>query len=211
MMLHGAVAYHRRSPAQLAVKRMVDVVGSGALLLVLSPVLAVIALSVKVSSSGPVLYRWPVVGEGGRPLRAFKFRSMIVGADDMKQELVASNEATGPVFKMRMDPRVTPVGRFLRKYGLEELPQLWTVLLGGMSLVGPRPVLSSEWEHFEDWQRRKLSVKPGIICLWHIRGQPREFDKWVKLDLEYIDHWSVWLDFALLLQAPSYILSARNY
>jgi lipopolysaccharide/colanic/teichoic acid biosynthesis glycosyltransferase len=211
MMSYGALVLQRRSRAQSATKRVLDVLGSALLLVVFSPVLGLIAAAIKLGSPGPVLYRWPVVGKGGIPLRAFKFRTMTVDADARKRELLAKNEASGPVFKMRDDPRVTSVGRLLRKYGLDELPQLWTVLVGGMSLVGPRPVLISEWVHFEDWQRRKLSVKPGIICLWHVRGQPRVFEEWIKLDLEYIDRWSLWLDLTLLLRAPAYILSARNY
>ena len=210
-MVDHALVLQRRPRVQLAVKRAIDVLGSALLLTSLSPLLGLIALAINLGSPGPVLYRWPVMGEGGRPLKAFKFRSMVVGADAQKRELLEKNEATGPVFKMREDPRVTPMGRMLRRYGFDELPQLWTVLLGGMSLVGPRPVLTSEWVHFEGWQRRKLSVKPGIICLWHVRGQPREFEEWVRLDLEYIDRWSLWLDLTLLFRAPAYILSARNY
>jgi len=207
----GTLTGRRRPLMQVLLKRTIDVSGSALLLVALAPLLVLIAVLIKVSSRGPVLYRWPVVGKGGRPLKAFKFRSMVVDADARKPELLNQNESTGPVFKMRGDPRVTKVGRILRKYGLDELPQLWTVLVGGMSLVGPRPVLTSEWVHFEEWQRRKLSVKPGIISLWHVRGQPRVFEEWVKLDLEYIDRWSLWLDLALLIRAPMYILSARNY
>jgi lipopolysaccharide/colanic/teichoic acid biosynthesis glycosyltransferase len=136
---------------------------------------------------------------------------MIVGADELKRELWHENEMTGPVFKMKNDPRVTPIGRILRKFSVDELPQLWSVLKGDMSLVGPRPVGPQECEHFEDWQRRKLSVTPGMICLWHLRGKPGEFDEWIKLDLEYIDNWSVWLDIKLLFGAAWYVLSGRNY
>ena len=193
------------------IKRAIDVVVSALALTVLSPLLAFIALAVKATSPGPIFYRWPVVGQGGRPLKAYKFRTMVVGADEMKPQLLDRNETTGPVFKMQNDPRVTPVGRVLRRFSLDELPQLWSVLKGDMSLVGPRPVLTYEWEQFSDWQRRKLSVKPGMICLWHIRGQPRDFDEWVKLDLEYVENWSLWLDLKLLAGAAWYVLSGRNY
>ena len=194
-----------------ALKRLIDVVTAGLLLIVLCPFLILIALAIKLTSRGPVLYRWPVVGQGGRPLRAYKFRTMVAGADEMKKELLGCSEATGPVFKMKDDPRVTPVGRVLRKFSLDELPQLWSVLKGDMSLVGPRPVLTYEWEQFSEGQRRKLSVKPGGICLWHLRGQPRDFDEWVKLDLEYIDNWSLWLDLKILVGAAVYIMTGRNY
>ncbi len=199
------------SKLALALKRLTDFVVSAALLIMFMPLLLAIGITVKVTSPGPVLYRWPVVGKGGRPLSAHKFRSMVVGADGMKRELWHRNEATGPVFKIRNDPRVTPVGRVLRKFSLDELPQLWNVLKGDMSLVGPRPVLSYEWEHFSEWHRRKLSVKPGIVSLWHLRGQPRDFDTWVRLDLEYIDNWSIWLDFRLLAWVVVYTLTGRNY
>ena len=209
--MQDALIFAERSRMQLAVKRLIDMAGAALLLVVLSPLLLLVALAIKLDSPGPALYRWPVVGQGGRPLRAFKYRTMVVGADKMKRDLLSGNEATGPVFKIRSDPRRTRVGRILRGFSLDELPQLWTVLIGGMSLVGPRPVLVQEWEQFEDWQRRKLSVRPGIICLWHLRGQPRDFEQWVKLDLEYIDRWSLWLDLKLICWAPLYILGGRNY
>ena len=196
---------------QRAIKRLIDVIVAGTSLVLLSPLLTLIALAIKLTSPGPVLYRWLVVGQGGRPLKAYKFRTMLVGADEMKEQLLDQNETTGPVFKMQSDPRITSVGRALRRFSLDELPQLWSVLKGDMSLVGPRPVLTYEWEQFEDWQRQKLSVKPGMISLWHIRGQPRDFDQWVKLDLEYIENWSLWLDLRLLVGAAVYVVTGRNY
>jgi lipopolysaccharide/colanic/teichoic acid biosynthesis glycosyltransferase len=196
---------------QSLAKRTLDVVIAGIALVLLLPFLVLIAVLIKLSSPGPVLFRWPVVGQRGRPLKAYKFRTMVVGADQMKQQLLDQNEATGPVFKMKKDPRVTRVGRFLRKFSLDELPQLWSVLKGDMSLVGPRPVLTYEWEQFNGWQRQKLSVKPGAVCLWHVRGQPRDLDEWVKLDLEYIETWSFWLDVEILVGAAWYIATGRNY
>jgi lipopolysaccharide/colanic/teichoic acid biosynthesis glycosyltransferase len=184
---------------------------AGAGLILLSPVFAIVAGAIKLTSPGPVLYRWPVVGKGGRPLEAFKFRTMVLGAEGLKRDLLSRNEASGPVFKMRRDPRITPVGRILRKFSLDELPQLWSVLKGDMSLVGPRPMLVEEWAQLQSWQRRKLSIRPGIVCLWHLRGQPRDFDDWLRLDLEYVDNWSLLLDLKLLLWTPLYILSGRNY
>ena len=209
MGLDVAPTIHRWS--YRLVKQIIDLIVAGVSLVFLSPLLALIALAIKLTSPGPVLYRWPVVGQGGRPLKAYKFRTMLVGADEMKPQLLDQNETTGPVFKMQNDPRITSVGRALRRFSLDELPQLWSVLKGDMSLVGPRPVLTYEWEQFEDWQRQKLSVKPGMISLWHIRGQPRDFDQWVKLDLEYIENWSLWLDVKLLVGAGCYVLTGKNY
>jgi lipopolysaccharide/colanic/teichoic acid biosynthesis glycosyltransferase len=209
--MRHAPAGRRTAQWQRTLKRVFDIIVAGTALIVLVPVAVVIAAAIWLTSSRPVFYRWPVVGEGGRRFKAYKFRTMVVGADDVKKDLMQRNEARGPVFKMRDDPRVTPIGRILRKFSLDELPQLWTVLKGDMSLVGPRPVLVDEWEQMEAWQRRKLSTKPGIVCLWHFRGQPRDFNEWVRLDLEYVDNWSLWLDLKLLLWTPLYILTGRNY
>lgn len=213
MGIGGVEVVQHRSPRGpgYAIKRLTDLVVALLVLVVLFPLLVAIALAIKLTSRGPVLYRWPVVGQGGRPLVAYKFRTMVVGADGMKKDLLEYNEASGPVFKMREDPRVTAVGRVLRRFSLDELPQLWSVLKGDMSLVGPRPVLTYEWEQFTPWQRQKLRVKPGGICLWHLRGQPRDLDDWVRLDLEYIESWSLWLDLRILLGGVAYVLGGRNY
>jgi exopolysaccharide biosynthesis polyprenyl glycosylphosphotransferase len=188
-------------PWQLALKRLLDVVVSAALLVVLSPLFLLIALAIKLDSKGPVLYRWKVVGQGGRPFTGYKFRTMVVNADRLKEQLLAQNEMKGPVFKLKADPRVTGVGRILRKFSLDELPQLWSVFKGDMSLVGPRPPLQGEYAQFTEYQKQKLAVKPGITCLWQISGRNeiRNFDDWVRLDLEYIQTWSLWLDFKILL------------
>ncbi len=196
---------------QVVCKRWLDVVVSLALLVIAFPLFVLAALAIKLTSPGPVLYRWAVVGQGGKPLKAYKFRTMVVGAAAMKARLWKKNEATGPVFKMKRDPRVTPLGRILRKFGLDELPQLWNVLKGDLSMVGPRPMLVDEWEKCNDLQRRKLSTKPGIVCLWHLRGQPRDFEEWVKLDLEYIDNWSFWQDLRILAGTIAFVLSGKNY
>jgi exopolysaccharide biosynthesis polyprenyl glycosylphosphotransferase len=185
---------------QLLIKRGLDLVVSGLLLILLSPVLLLIAIAVKLSSPGPIFYRWRVMGKGIRPFTGYKFRSMVADADARKAELAKYNEMSGPVFKIKKDPRITPVGRFLRKYSLDELPQLWSVFKGEMSLVGPRPPGPHEFAAFEIWHRRKLCVKPGITCLWQVGGRNRvsHFDDWVTLDLEYIDNWSLWLDLKIL-------------
>ncbi len=185
---------------QRAVKRLMDVCGAGALLILLSPLLILIALAIKLTSRGPVLYHWRVVGQGGHPFTGYKFRTMIVNADELKAQLLAQNEMQGPVFKIKNDPRVTNVGRVLRKFSLDELPQLWSVLKGDMSLVGPRPPLQSEYASFTEFQKQKLMVKPGITCLWQIAGRNeiRDFEEWVRLDLEYIQNWSLGLDVKIL-------------
>lgn len=183
-------------------KRTVDVLGSLALLIVLLPLLILLALLVKLTSPGSIFYAWKVVGMNGRPFVGYKFRSMVVGADQLKAALLSRNEMSGPVFKLTNDPRITPLGRWMRRYSLDELPQLYSVLIGDMSLVGPRPPLVSEYERFTEYQKQKLSVRPGITCLWQVSGrnQVNDFDEWVRLDLEYIRNWSPWLDLRILFQ-----------
>ena len=193
------------------VKRLIDIVCSAAALVLVSPFLFLIALLVKQTSPGPGFYRWEVIGRSGRRFTGYKLRSMVADADERKRELWGRNERKGPTFKMKDDPRVTRVGSVLRKFSLDELPQLWSVLKGDMSLVGPRPVTPSEWEQFADWQRRKLTVTPGMICLGHVRGRPKEFAQWIDLELEYIDTWSLERDFRLLLSSVWYVASGRNY
>lgn len=193
------------------VKRCLDVVAAGLALIVLSPVLSAIALVIRISDGPPVLFAWKVVGKGGRPFTGFKFRTMVVNAERLKPALAANNEMSGPVFKMKDDPRVTPIGRLLRRYSLDELPQLWSVLKGDMSLVGPRPPLEYEYERFQPWQKKKLAIKPGMTCLWQVSGKPADLDEWVRLDLEYIDHWSLWLDVQILLKTAGVVLTGKNY
>jgi exopolysaccharide biosynthesis polyprenyl glycosylphosphotransferase len=190
-------------------KRLFDVVAAGLLLIVLAPLLLALAVAVRLTTPGvPILYRWRVVGQKGVEFTGYKFTTMYANADQLKKQLLAKNEMTGPVFKIKDDPRITPLGRFLRKYSLDELPQLWSVLKGDMSLVGPRPAFRYELERYEMWQKRKLSVRPGITCLWQVRGRNniRDFNDWVRMDLEYIDNWSLWLDFKILLRTVGAVL-----
>jgi exopolysaccharide biosynthesis polyprenyl glycosylphosphotransferase len=202
----------RHKEWQLLVKRIFDIGFSGLLLLLLLPLLAVIALVIKLTDRGPIFYTWKVVGKDKRKFSGYKFRTMVMDADKIKEKLLQQNEMSGIVFKMKDDPRITRIGRFLRKYSLDELPQLWSVLLGHMSVVGPRPPLETELKLFESWHRRKLSVKPGLTCLWQISGRSsiRDFDEWVKLDLAYIDKWSLWLDFKILLKTIPVVLTGRG-
>jgi lipopolysaccharide/colanic/teichoic acid biosynthesis glycosyltransferase len=183
-------------------KRGFDACASTLLLVLLAPLFAALAVGVKVTSRGPVFYKWKVVGEGGRPFTGYKFRSMGSNAEELREHLEPLNEMRGPVFKLTNDPRITRFGAWMRRYSLDELPQLWSVLKGNMSLVGPRPPLVSEYIRFTDYQRQKLSVKPGITCLWQVSGRNKikDFDEWVRLDLEYIRKQSFWLDIKILLK-----------
>jgi lipopolysaccharide/colanic/teichoic acid biosynthesis glycosyltransferase len=190
------------------IKRSLDASLAAVGLILLSPWFLLLGALTKLASAGPVFYPWDVIGRGGRPFRGYKFRTMVVNADELKHQLLHNNEMTGPVFKMKDDPRVTWLGHLLRRYSLDELPQLWSVLRGEMSLVGPRPAGPLEWEKYEPWQRRKLSVTPGITCLWQVSGRNRvsDFDEWVRMDLDYIDHWSLWLDLRILLRTIAVVL-----
>ena len=188
---------------QSLTKQMIDYIAAFTMILILSPLLLNCALSVKLTSQGPIMFRQKRSGINGRPFTMFKFRSMNTNAEQRKHELEAMNEMSGPVFKVSSDPRITPIGKILRKYSLDELPQLINVLLGSMSLVGPRPLPEDETKRFEDLShRRRLSVKPGLTCLWQISGrnEVKEFSDWVRLDLEYIDNWSLWLDIKILIR-----------
>ncbi len=195
----------------LAAKRMFDIAVSFAILLLLSPVFAALALAIKLDSRGPVFFRQRRVGLQGRTFDIFKFRSMYLDAEQRLESLRAHNEMSGPVFKMKNDPRITRVGRFIRRTSLDEFPQFWNVLRGEMSVVGPRPPLPSEVRQYKRWQRRRLSVKPGITCIWQISGRNNiDFDRWMELDLEYIDQWSLWNDIQICLKTIPAVLGTRG-
>ena len=192
-------------------KRVGDIAGSGLALVVLSPVMGAIALFVVLQDRGPVLYSQDRVGRDGKTFRFYKFRSMVRDADRRKKELARANEADGPIFKMKDDPRVTAVGRFLRRYSLDELPQFWNVLRGDMSLVGPRPHLPTEIANCADYPRERLSVPPGIVCLREVGGRSElTFRQWLESDLEYVRRRSIWLDLSILLRAIPAVLFARG-
>ncbi len=187
----------------LFLKRLIDIVVSSTMLVLLAPVFLLIVIGIKVTTPHlPVLYPWRVIGLKGRSFTGYKFTTMVADADERRTELLSKNEMRGPVFKVKEDPRVTSFGRILRRYSLNELPQLWSVLKGDMSLVGPRPAFPHELERYELWHKRKLCIKPGITCLWQIGGRNKisDFDDWVRLDLAYIDQWSLWLDFRILVR-----------
>jgi exopolysaccharide biosynthesis polyprenyl glycosylphosphotransferase len=194
-----------------AVKRSFDLVGSCLLILLLSPVLLGCALLVKLSSPGPVLYRSLRPGIGGVPFACFKFRTMYRDADERQLELESLNEATGALFKIRDDPRMTPAGRVMRRYSIDELPQLINVVLGQMSLVGPRPLPQRDYERLEDWHKKRYLVMPGITGLWQVSGRADlDFDDLVRLDFLYLERWSVFLDLTILLKTVPAVFMRRG-
>jgi exopolysaccharide biosynthesis polyprenyl glycosylphosphotransferase len=199
------------SPLPLMAKRVMDVALSSLLLLMGLPVVAAIAALIKLSSHGNVLFRQTRCGLNGRIFTLYKFRTMVEDAEERRRNLEHLNEMNGPVFKLKSDPRVTWFGRFLRRFSLDELPQFWNVLRGDMSLVGPRPPIPEEVARYQRWQRRRLSMKPGLTCLWQVSGRNQiDFDQWMQLDLEYIDSWSPMLDFKILLKTIPAVLSGRG-
>jgi exopolysaccharide biosynthesis polyprenyl glycosylphosphotransferase len=180
-------------------------------IIVTSPIMLVSAAAIKLNSPGPVIFKQPRCGLNGRKFTLYKFRSMIQNAEAMKKDLVKFNEVDGAAFKMKNDPRITKVGRFLRKTSLDELPQLFNILKGDMSFVGPRPPLADEVVRFDLWQRRKLSMKPGLTCLWQVSGRSNtSFEQWMKLDLEYIDNWSLWRDARILARTVPAVLKGTG-
>ncbi|HWQ91596.1 MAG TPA: sugar transferase, partial [Clostridia bacterium] len=198
---------------QSVLKQLVDFVGALVCVCMLLPLFGIVALLIKLSSPGPVFFRQQRSGLNGRPFTIYKFRTMVTNAEQLKHELAAMNEMSGPVFKVTNDPRVTPLGRFLRKFSIDELPQFFNVLRGEMSLVGPRPLPVDEVKRFNDFaHRRRLSVKPGLTCLWQISGRNnvKDFKDWVRLDLEYIDNWSIWLDFKILFRTVPVVLAGTG-
>lgn len=196
---------------QLLAKRLADVSVSLLVLLLGLPIVGVIGLAIKLSSGGQVLFRQTRCGLNGRLFTLYKFRTMVHDAEDRRRHLEHLNEMQGPAFKLRRDPRVTRLGRLLRKFSLDELPQLWNVLRGDMSLVGPRPPIPEEVAQYQRWQRRRLSMKPGLTCLWQISGRNEvDFDRWMELDLQYIDTWSPMLDFKILVKTIPAVLTGRG-
>lgn len=195
---------------RLLVKRTTDLILASAGLLVMLPFLALVALAVRLTSPGPALFRQQRCGLNGRRFEFYKFRSMCAGAEEMRPALEHLNERT-TVFKIRNDPRLTPVGRVMRKFSIDEWPQLWNVIRGDMSLVGPRPALPSEVEKYELWQRRRLRMRPGLTCLWAVSGRDNvDFETWMRMDMQYIDTWSLALDWKILLRTIPRVLSGQG-
>jgi exopolysaccharide biosynthesis polyprenyl glycosylphosphotransferase len=192
-------------------KRAFDLLSSFVALALLAPLFVVVAALIKITSRGPIFFKQERVGLHGRTFHMLKFRSMVADAEALKARLAAQNEQGGPVFKIRRDPRITAVGRFIRKYSIDELPQLINVLRGEMSVVGPRPPIPSEVAKYEAWQRRRLSVRPGLTCVWQVSGRNEiSFEEWMYLDMQYIDHWSLAQDFQLILKTVPVVLTGRG-
>ena len=196
---------------EFAVKRSFDIVGAGLLVLAFAPLMTLAALAIKLTSRGPVLYRSMRPGIGGRPFPCLKFRTMVPGAETMQHPLEGKNEVGGAIFKIRQDPRVTNVGRFLRRWSLDELPQLFNVLRGQMSLVGPRPLPQRDYDRLEDWHRKRYLVLPGMTGLWQVSGRSElDFDELVRLDFLYLERWSVFLDLTILLKTIPAVFRTRG-
>lgn len=192
-------------------KRFIDIIGSSLGLVILSPVFAITAISIKIDSKGPVIFSQKRVGKNGKMFKMYKFRSMVQNAEKLKCKLKYKNEMDGPMFKMKDDPRITKVGRFIRKTSIDELPQLMNVLRGQMSLVGPRPNLPYEVEKFNDEQKLKLKAKPGLTCYWQVMGRSSiGFEEWMKLDLKYIKERSTWVDIKLIFKTVKVLFGDKN-
>ena len=203
--LDFAPVHHSR--ILLGVKRLIDIVGAAVALAITSPVIALSALAIRLDDGKPIFFRQIRCGLNGRTFTMYKLRTMCVDAEEQKAGLADLNECDGPVFKVRKDPRITRVGRILRNLSLDELPQLWNVLRGDMSLVGPRPPVPQEVAEYQTFERRRLSMRPGITCIWQVSGRSNiGFDQWVQLDVQYIDSWSLGLDFWILLRTIPAVL-----
>ncbi|NSW54707.1 MAG: sugar transferase [Armatimonadetes bacterium] len=195
----------------LFAKRLLDILGATAAIVIATPIMVVAAIAVKLETPGPVFFKQYRLGRNGKPFLLYKIRSMTASAPDIRDSLENDNEASGPVFKIKADPRITRVGRILRKYSIDEMPQLFHVLFGQMSLVGPRPPIPSEVERYEPWQTERLAVKPGLTCIWQVSGRSDiGFDEWVRLDIEYVRNRNLWLDIKLLLLTIPAVLTARG-
>jgi exopolysaccharide biosynthesis polyprenyl glycosylphosphotransferase len=196
---------------RLLAKRLIDFAIAAAAMVVLAPLMAAIALLVRLTSPGPVIFRQVRCGLNGRRFTFYKFRSMCANAEEMKAAIAHLNTRDGVVFKIPDDPRLTPIGRYLRKFSIDEWPQLWNVLRGDMSLVGPRPAVPDEVDRYQRWQRRRLRMRPGLTCLWAISGRDNvDFETWMKMDMQYIDNWSLALDWKILLRTIPRVLTGRG-
>ncbi|MGN0144352.1 MAG: sugar transferase [Clostridium sp.] len=183
------------------VKRVIDIICSLTGLIVLSPILILVAIAIKIDSKGPIIFKQERVGLKGKKFYMYKFRSMVVNAEELKEALNKHNEMSGPMFKIKEDPRITKIGKFIRKTSIDELPQLINVLKGEMSLVGPRPSLPKEVKEFEPWMMKRLDVKPGLTCYWQVSGRNSiGFEEWMELDVKYVDDASIWLDLKLIFK-----------
>ena len=192
-------------------KRVLDILGSLIGLILLSPILIIVGILIKLESKGPLIFSQKRVGLNGREFKMYKLRSMVCNAEELKEKLAEQNEMSGPMFKIKDDPRITKIGKFIRKTSIDELPQLINVLIGDMSLVGPRPSLPNEVKEFEPWMLRRLEVKPGITCYWQVMGRNAiDFENWMKLDVKYVNERSFWLDIKLICRTFFVLFGDEN-
>ena len=201
----------RKSDFYKFCKRGIDVIVAGVGLILLSPIITIVACAIKLTSKGPIFFLQKRVGKNGELFNMYKFRSMVVNAEELKEKLKHKNEMSGPMFKMKDDPRVTKVGKFIRKSSLDELPQLWNVLKGDMSLVGPRPSLPKEVEQFDSWMFKRLTVRPGLTCYWQVSGRNNiDFEDWMKLDVKYVEERNLWIDIKLIFKTVGVLFGDKN-
>ena len=192
-------------------KRVIDVVGALFGLIILSPILIIVGVLIKLESKGPIIFAQKRVGLNGKEFKMYKFRSMVANAEEIKEKLKEKNEMSGPMFKIKDDPRITKIGKFIRKTSIDELPQLINVLKGDMSLVGPRPSLPNEVKEFEPWMLKRLDVKPGLTCYWQVMGRNNiDFENWMKLDIKYVNERSFWLDIKLIFKTFFVLFGDKN-
>lgn len=192
-------------------KRALDVIASFLGLVILSPILLIVAILIKLESKGPAIFSQSRIGLNGKEFKMYKFRSMVQNAEELKEKLAKQNEMSGPMFKIKNDPRVTKVGKFIRKTSIDELPQLFNILKGDMTLVGPRPSLPREVEKFESWMLKRLEVKPGLTCYWQVSGRNNiDFYDWMKLDLKYVNDMNFWLDIKLIFKTVAVLFGDKN-
>ena len=193
------------------IKRIIDIVASFTGLILLSPLILIVSMLIKLESKGEVIFKQKRVGLNGKEFYMYKFRSMVINAEELKEQLESQNEMSGPMFKIKDDPRITKVGKFIRKTSIDELPQLINVIKGDMSLVGPRPSLPKEVEKFEQWMMERLEVKPGLTCIWQISGRNNiDFEDWMKLDIKYVRERSFKLDIKLILKTVLVLFGDKN-
>lgn len=203
--------YNNESIIYIFLKRLIDLFGSFIGLIVLSPIILIVSLLIKFESKGPVIFSQDRIGKDGKVFKMYKFRSMVVNAEELKEKLKEQNEMSGPMFKMKEDPRVTKVGKFIRKTSIDELPQLINILKGNMSLVGPRPSLPKEVEQFEEWMMERLEVKPGLTCYWQVSGRNNiDFEDWMKLDIKYVRERNTLTDIKLIFKTVFVLFGDEN-
>lgn len=209
--LDQQVEIKKESILYLIGKRAMDIVASLFGLIILSPLLILVSILIKLESSGPILFKQERVGLKGKNFVMYKFRSMVINAEELKAKLESQNEMSGPMFKIKNDPRVTKVGKFIRKTSIDELPQLINILKGEMSIVGPRPSLPKEVNMFEGWMLRRLDAKPGLTCYWQVRGRNNiGFEEWMRMDVDYVSERNIWIDIKLIFRTAVLLFGDKN-